>query len=1028
MGTSKSLSVFALFLTLAAAPSSALALRLNPLLAQSITVDPVFSLPDSVESGTSIKIGSSSTLAGVNEVLEQRFENQYSGTKVEVDYTSSDEAIAALENGDIDIAAIGRPLTEAEKAQGFTEVMLGRHKIAIIVSEENSFSGDVTTPQFAQIFRGEITDWSELEGGAPGAIRLVDRPESSDTRQAFSNYPVFKEAPFATGSTASALDTDSTEAVVGELGTDGMGFAIAEQAVNRPGIRILSMHKVLPTNPAYPFSQPLSYVYKGDASPAVQAFLGYATDPSTAGVLDEAKKLGAEATFGGFQGQPNLDAAAVAGLVGSAAVANPDAAPADADSAAGAEGQADGAATAPAEADGAATADGSAEANGAATEGAATADGSAEADGAATEGAATAGKFPWWLLWLLGIPILGALLWWLLNRRSDDNNQEVPPVVGVKPAAIATGAAVAGAAAVGAGALAAFDRDKNRMVLVPRDSQSGYAYWEVEDETLASLRKEGGQDFGLRLYDVTGRDADAELPKPLQQLTVDPEDSDRNLTIPTPDRDYLAEVGYTTASAKWLPAARSAPVHIAEDLPAFSSLKAPTVTPPTVTPPTVTPPTVTTPKVGTGMMAGLKGVSDGIQGAAKTAVDSTSTVAKTAADGVGDGVSATGKGIKGSVVAGAAGVAAVAAGTAGLAGKAFGKTDKAKAGNSDRLILVPRDGKNAYAYWEISPEKKAAMKQQGGEKLALRLYDVTGINPREEKPHSVQQFDCNEQEQDLHVTVPTANRAYLADLGYTTADGKWLRLAHAAPVQVPSSSSDDSTPSGEGGSDPFLTPSGTTGSGATEKGKGLNFGGMVDGLKAKAGDAVQSGKDVVGSGQNTVSKMGQSIVDTGASAGQAVADGTVKAGQSVVSGGKKFATGTTGAVATAVAGTAAAGTAVASTVGRKVGSATTQDVNIVLVPRTATAAYTYWEMTDGMQKKLADQNVKALSLRIHEVTDMDLDFAPAHSTQIFECKLTDRDRHVPIPVEGKDYLAELGYTMPGGRWVSLARSLHVRVA
>ena len=202
----------------------------------------------------------------------------------------------------------------------------------------------------------------------------------------------------------------------------------------------------------------------------------------------------------------------------------------------------------------------------------------------------------------------------------------------------------------------------------------------------------------------------------------------------------------------------------------------------------------------------------------------------------------------------------------------------------------------------------------------------------------------------------------------------------------------------------------------------------MDGLKAKAGDAVQSGKEAVSSGQSTVSKMGQSIVETGSNAGQAVADGTVKAGQSVVSGGKKIATGTTGAVATAVAGTAAAGTAVAATVGRKVGTAQTQDVNIVLVPRTTTSAYTYWEMKDGLQKKLADQNVKALSLRIHEVTDMDLDFAPAHSTQIFECKLTDRDRHVPIPVENKDYLAELGYTMPGGTWVSLARSLHVRVA
>ena len=316
MGTSKSLSLFTLFFALTATPQAAVALRLTPLMAQSPTVEPVFSLPESVSKGTIIKVSSSSTLAGVNEVLEQRFENQYSGTKVELDYTSSDEALAALEQGTANIAAIGRPLTDDEKAQGYTEVILGRHKIAIIVSEKNAFADDVTTAQFAQIFRGEITDWSELEGGAPGAIRLVDRPDSSDTRQAFRNYPVFKDAPFEVGATASPVGQDSTEAVLKDLGSDGMGFAIADQVVNRPGIRILSMHKVLPTDSAYPFSQPLSYVYKGDASPEVQAFLGYVTAPDTASVVDKAKTLGAEATFGGSQGTPTLDPAAVATLVG----------------------------------------------------------------------------------------------------------------------------------------------------------------------------------------------------------------------------------------------------------------------------------------------------------------------------------------------------------------------------------------------------------------------------------------------------------------------------------------------------------------------------------------------------------------------------------------------------------------------------------------------------------------------------------------------------------------------------------------
>ena len=950
MGTSKSLSLFTLFLALTATPQAAVALRLTPLMAQS-TVEPVFSLPESVANGTTIKVSSSSTLAGVNEVLEQRFENQYSGTKVELDYTSSDEALAALEQGEADIAAIGRPLTDDEKAQGYTEVVLGRHKIAIIVSEENAFSDDVTTPQFAQIFRGEITDWSELEGGAPGAIRLVDRPDSSDTRQAFSHYPVFKEAPFEVGGTASPVDQDSTESVLKDLGTDGIGFAIADQVVNRPGIRILSMHKVLPTDPAYPFSQPLSYVYKGDASPEVQAFLGYVTAPDTVDVLDEAKALGAEATFGGLQGAPNLDSAAVANLVGTPSGDGAGAEPTPEEPVAETPAPAPEAPATPAP----------------------TPDTTSEGTDADEGAVATTdkGKFPWWLLWLLGIPLLGALLWGLLGRKKDDD-EEVPPVAGVDPSLVAgTGAAVAGAGvATAAGAIAA-PKDTNQMVLVPRDSQSAYAYWETSDKSLAKLRQDGGQEFGLQLYDVTSRTPEEALPKPIYQEQFDDQESDRHLPIPTPNRDYVAEVGYKTASDQWLPAARSAPVHVDADLPPFSA--------------------VTTPS-GWGK----------------------------AVDGVSGGVANTANMAKGAAIAGTAAVAAGVAGVASQMGK--GSEPKgAKAGGKptspDRLILVPRQGKDAYAYWEISEEKKATLKQQGGEKLALRLYDVTGIDPRTQKPHGVQQFDCNENDNDLHVTVPAADRTYLADLGYTTADGKWLRLAHAAPVQVPAANngSQSNNPSGNG--------------------SGLNLGGMMDGIKAKANDAVQSGQDAVATGTSTVAKMGESVVNTGANAGQSLADGTIKTGQAVANTGQSLTTGATNTLKKAVTGTVAAGaagvtaaTAMDTQKGVMLGKTTTQDVKIVLVPRSRSAAYVYWEMSEGVVTELKQKKVETLSLRIHEVTNIELEYSPAHSTQIFECKVADRDRHIPIPVADKDYLAELGYTQQNGTWVTLARSIHSRVA
>ncbi|MEQ9553720.1 MAG: substrate-binding domain-containing protein [Coleofasciculus sp. G3-WIS-01] len=138
-------------------------------------------------------------------------------------------------------------------------------------------------------FHGEITDWSEL-GGAPGPIQLIDRPDYSDTRQAFQRYDVFKAAPFRTGANTTRVDRDSTEAVIEELGKNagGIGYAIADQVFDRQDVKIIPMHQVFPDDERYPFSQSLSYVYKEPATPAVEAFIGYALDPSNEQAVDEA--------------------------------------------------------------------------------------------------------------------------------------------------------------------------------------------------------------------------------------------------------------------------------------------------------------------------------------------------------------------------------------------------------------------------------------------------------------------------------------------------------------------------------------------------------------------------------------------------------------------------------------------------------------------------------------------------------------------------------------------------------------------
>ena len=102
-----------------------------------------------------------------------------------------------------------------------------------------------------------------------------------------------------------------------------------------------------------------------------------------------------------------------------------------------------------------------------------------------------------------------------------------------------------------------------------------------------------------------------------------------------------------------------------------------------------------------------------------------------------------------------------------------------------RIVLLPRDPKWAYAYWDVPFEHKQSLREQGGQRLMLRLYDVTDIDQSSQAAHGMQQFDCDEMARSWYVEIPVSDRDYTAEIGYLTPDDRWLVLARSAPMRVP---------------------------------------------------------------------------------------------------------------------------------------------------------------------------------------------------------------------------------------------------
>ncbi|HET6511355.1 MAG TPA: phosphate ABC transporter substrate-binding protein [Candidatus Kapabacteria bacterium] len=162
--------------------------------------------------------------------LAQRWAELYmkdkQGVQVQVTGGGSGTGISALINGTTDICAASRPMKDNEKQKlidqykyAGMEVRVARDGITLFVHGDNPVK-EMTLDQIAKIYKGEITNWSEV-GGADQEIVVYGRENSSGTYEYFKEH-VLKKEDFKNGMQA----LSGTAAVVNAVGRDeqGIGF------------------------------------------------------------------------------------------------------------------------------------------------------------------------------------------------------------------------------------------------------------------------------------------------------------------------------------------------------------------------------------------------------------------------------------------------------------------------------------------------------------------------------------------------------------------------------------------------------------------------------------------------------------------------------------------------------------------------------------------------------------------------------------------------------------------------------------
>lgn len=107
-----------------------------------------------------LKIAGSTSVSPLMEKLIEAYKGLNPDVNIEMQSIGSTEGINTTLDGASEIAMASRELKDEEKEQ-LIPVVIANDGIAVVVNKENPIE-ELTSEQIQKMFKGEITDWSEL--------------------------------------------------------------------------------------------------------------------------------------------------------------------------------------------------------------------------------------------------------------------------------------------------------------------------------------------------------------------------------------------------------------------------------------------------------------------------------------------------------------------------------------------------------------------------------------------------------------------------------------------------------------------------------------------------------------------------------------------------------------------------------------------------------------------------------------------------------------------------------------------------
>lgn len=240
----------------------------------------------STSNGGAVATDGSTSMEKVIGYLSEAYMEENSDVKVTYNPTGSGSGIQAVLEGRCDIGLSSRDLKDEEKAE-LNATVVAIDGIAVIVNPENPVE-DLCIEQIAALYKGEITNWSEV-GGVDAPVVLIGREAASGTRDGFESITDTEDI------CKYSQELTSTGDVVQTVASNPNAIGYASVASVKDTVKMISVEGVTPTtetiqNGTYRLQRNFVFVTKKNAelSETAKSFFDFATSGAADGLIVKA--------------------------------------------------------------------------------------------------------------------------------------------------------------------------------------------------------------------------------------------------------------------------------------------------------------------------------------------------------------------------------------------------------------------------------------------------------------------------------------------------------------------------------------------------------------------------------------------------------------------------------------------------------------------------------------------------------------------------------------------------------------------